>query len=108
MMAVALPGGGAVRADGDFTLALVTAPAAVIRADGFDAQFAVNAETLATGVHLCSFGITDGASFNSDFGCGSVGRNGFTTELTFVHYLSLKPALCAGGLMPGDAGNRFG
>lgn len=107
-MAVRLPGGGAFRTDSDFTLALVTAPTAVIRADGFDARFAVNQETLATGVHLQTFWITNGASFNRDFGCGSVGRDGFTAELTSVHYLSLKLALCAGGLMSGDARNRFG
>jgi hypothetical protein len=62
---------------------------------------------LIAGVHLCSVRVVDLTGFDSDPIGGSSRLRVVTTDLTFVHYLSLCWLDCPGLLMSGGARDRF-
>src|SRR5262249_9737171 len=62
---------------------------------------------LVASVHLCAFRVSDLSGFDGDSVGGSSRLRVVTTDLTFVHYLSLDWLDCPGLLMSGGARDGF-
>src|SRR5262245_4205116 len=83
---------------------LKPAAARVIGSDEFRGSVALK---LVASVHFCAIRIADLTCFDGNSIGGSSRLRVVTTDLTFVHYLSLCWLDCPGLLMSGGARDRF-
>ena len=84
--------------------AFQAAAARVIGSDEFPGSVALK---LVASVHFCAIWIADLTGFDGNSIGGSSRLRVVTTDLTFVHYLSLDWLDCPGSLMSGGARDRF-
>jgi hypothetical protein len=87
-----------------FSRAFQPAAARIISFDELRGSVALK---FVAGVHFCAMRIADLAGFDGYSIGGSSRLRVVTTDLTFVHYLSLDWLHCPGLLMSGGARDRF-